>query len=136
MLHAMTGELYWALATAFMTSIFWVPHIAMRIVEMKPYSAFRDPYHDQPTLAAWAQRAIRAHTNAVENLAVFGMFALAIQVLGASSPTTVLAAKVYFFARLCHFCIYTLGVPWLRTPVYLVGFAAQTMMAARLAGLL
>ena len=134
MLQAMTPELFWALACAFMTSIFWAPHILMRIIEMKPYEAFRDPYHDRPTQAPWAQRAIRAHTNAVENLAVFGILAMSIQILNLTSPATATAAKVYFLARLAHYCVYTLGIPWLRTPVYLTGFAAQTVLAGRLFG--
>ena len=128
-------ELYWAINSAILTSVLWAPHIVQRIVEMGPYAAFRDPRHDVATRAAWAQRAIRAHTNAVENLVVFALLATAVHVLGVGDARTGLAAGVYFAARVVHYIVYVAGVPWVRTPVYLTGFLAQSVLALRLLGL-
>ncbi len=101
---------------------------------MKPYLAFRDPLHDVPTQTSWAQRAIRAHTNAVENLIIFAVFAIAIQVLNMSTELSATVAGVYFFSRVAHYVIYVAGVPWARTPTYLVGFGCQMILAGTLLG--
>lgn len=127
-------ELYWTVITAVMTSVMWVPHILQRIIEMGPYKAFRDPRHDEPTLAPFAQRAIRAHSNAIENLVVFGLLAVILHLTGKGNATTVLAAEVYFIFRAAHYVIYVAAVPWLRTPVYLVSWACQIVLGGRLLG--
>jgi uncharacterized MAPEG superfamily protein len=132
----MSPELYWTILTTLLTSLLWMPHIVQRVLELKPYEAFRDPHHDIETRAPWAQRAIRAHTNAVENLVVFGVLALAVHTLGAGTALTASAAAAYFFARLFHYVFYVLGLPWLRTPMFLVGFACQLVMAGTLLGIL
>lgn len=131
----LSTELYWLTVTTVFTSMLWAPHILQRIWEMKPHAAFRDPRHDLATRAPWAQRSIRAHTNAVENLIVFAVLVLGLELTGAANELTAIAAKLYFISRVAHFAIYTLGIPWLRTPVYLFGFACQMAIAwAVLAG--
>lgn len=125
----LSSELYWLVATAVFTSVLWAPHILQRIYEMKPYAAFRDPRHDHATQAPWAQRAIRAHSNAVENLVIVAVLVMAIEMSGAGTQATATAMMVYFYARVAHFAIYVLALPWLRTPMYLVGFACQMVLA-------
>ena len=132
----LTPELYWTIATTLLTSLLWMPHILQRIIELKPIEAFRDPRHDVDTKAPWAQRAIRAHTNAVENLVVFGLLALAVHVLGAGTALTAMAAFIFFVARAAHYVFYVLGVPWLRTPMFLIGFACQMVLGLTLLGYL
>jgi uncharacterized MAPEG superfamily protein len=39
---------------------------------------------------------------------------------------------VFFLARVGHAIVYMLGIPYLRTPVYLVSWAAVLMIAAQL----
>lgn len=121
-------ELYWTALTALMTSLLWAPHILQRIIEMKPYAAFRDPKHDVDTQAPWAQRAIRAHTNAVENLVIFGLGAVMVHILEVGTALTAQVAMIYFFARAAHYGIYVMALPWLRTPVYFVALACQLIM--------
>lgn len=133
-MRTVSPELYWAVIAAVMTSLLWVPHILQRIAEMGFYEAFRDPRHDQPTRAPWAQRAIRAHANAVENLVVFGLFAVVIQIQGVSGPLTAAAAAGYVAARAGHYLVYVLGLPWLRTPLFLGGFVCQGILAGRILG--
>jgi len=132
----LTPELYWTVLTALLTSVMWVPHIFQRIFfELGLHDALRDPCHDVPTQADWAQRIIRAHTNAVENLVVFGLLAVVIQILGVSTALSAMAAEIYFFARLGHFAVYTFGVPWLRTPLYLAGFICQLILGGTALGI-
>ena len=42
-------------------------------------------------------------------------------------------AQIFFFARLAHAAVYTLGLPYLRTPVYLVSWAAILVIGAQAA---
>ncbi len=128
-------EIYWAALAAVLTALLWVPHILQRIIELGPYEALRDPRHEVPTKAPWAQRAIRAHDNAVENLVVFGILALAVGLLGLGDGLTAGAAGLYVAARLLHYPVYVLGLPWLRTPAFLLGFGCQLVLAGRLLGL-
>ena len=130
----LSAEIYWLVVTTIFTSMLWAGHILQRIIEMKPYAAFRDPRHDEPTRAPWAQRTIRAHTNAVENLIIFATLVIVLQIYGLNTETTATAAKIYFFSRVIHFFVYTFAVPWARTPIYLVGFGCQMVIAIALLG--
>ncbi len=105
-----------------------------RILELGPIEAFRDPLHDVATKAPWAQRAKSAHTNMIENLLVFAVLALTIQIIGGGTAATALAALLFFASRAAHFVVYTLGLPWVRTPMFLIGFGCQlTLLFAILA---
>lgn len=55
----------------------------------------------QPDPAS-AERARRAHANAVENLTVFAPLVIIAAMTGVSTPVTVLAAKTYLGARVVH----------------------------------
>ena len=55
-----------------------------------------------PELIWLVGRAVRAHLNAVENLAVFAPLALAVHVTGAGTPLTAAASMTYFAARALH----------------------------------
>ena len=87
------------------------------------------PKPGQSPKAAWANRLMWAHTNAIENLAVFAPLAIMVHLLGISSTATQLAAAVYFFTRLAHVLIYSAGVPLLRTITFVIGFVAQMTLA-------
>lgn len=39
--------------------------------------------------------------------------------------------QVFFWARILHAVVYTLGIPYLRTPVYLVSWAAILAISAQ-----
>lgn len=130
----LTSEMYWLVATAFMTALLWIPYTLRLIIEMGVVPAFWDPYHDTPIKAAWAQRAKRAHTNAVENLVVFTPLVLAVHVFSAGSALTAAACALFFFARAAHFAAYLLGVPLIRTLLFLVGVGCQFILVATLFG--
>lgn len=69
----MTQPLYWLTLTILMTALFWVVYILNAIVARGLMGALANPSPDQKPLAAWAQRAKAAHSNAVENLVIFGL---------------------------------------------------------------
>jgi uncharacterized MAPEG superfamily protein len=70
-----------------------------------------------------------AHDNAVEDLVVFAPLVLILAELDYSTKWTVYACAVYFWARLAHLIVYTLGLPVFRTLAFTVGFAAQVVLA-------
>ncbi len=129
---AMTTELYWLVLTVLLTSVIFVPYILNRMKEHGVWPAVWNPQPDTRPKAQWAERMMRAHANAVENLVVFAPLVLALHVLGASTPTTAMAAAVYFFARLAHVFLYTFAVPLLRTVAFIIGFGCQLVLALTL----
>jgi uncharacterized MAPEG superfamily protein len=90
-------------------------------------------YPDDPKpLSPWAAKMKRAHANAVENLVVFAALVLIANAAGVSNDITVMAAKLYFWARLVHLLSYTFAIPWVRTLAFVAGFACQIAIALQL----
>jgi uncharacterized MAPEG superfamily protein len=106
----------------------WVPYILDRIMVRGLMGAMDNPKRGDKPQAPWAQRLYFAHTNAVENLIIFAPLVLILDAQGHSTETTVMACAVYFWARLAHAVVYTMGVPVLRTLAFAVGFAAQVVL--------
>lgn len=125
----MSQEIYWLALTATMTGLFWVPYVLSRMAVQGPLGAMANQGPDSAPPPPWAARSRNAHSNAVENLVVFAPLVLIVQVLGISSGLTATACAVYFFIRLAHFIIQTLGIPGLRTVCFVVGWAVQMVLA-------
>jgi uncharacterized MAPEG superfamily protein len=49
-----------------------------------------------------------------------------------ATPATTFACQLYFFSRLVHVVVYTLGIPVLRTLAFVGGFVAQVMLVLAL----
>ena len=127
----MTTELYWLTLTVLMTALFWVPYILDRLAVRGIWPALSDtqPENGGPH-SLWAQRAIKAHQNAVENLAIFVPAVLIAHLLNISTPATRMAVVIYFLARLLHFFVYVAGIPVVRTLAFAVGGGAQIVILA------
>ena len=130
----MTKELMWLTLTVILTGLMWVPYILDRIMVRGLMGAMANPSRRDKPQSEWAQRLYFAHTNAVENLITFAPLVLILDALGHSSTATVTACAVYFWSRLAHAIVYTLGVPVLRTLAFAVGFAAQVVLALAVFG--
>jgi uncharacterized MAPEG superfamily protein len=122
-----TELFYLALVTA-LTGLLWVPYIIDRLLVRGLFDAVGYPENPKPQ-SPWAQRLMKAHTNAVENLVVFAPLVLLANARGISGPEIAMAAMVYFWARLVHAVSYTLGIPWVRTLAFAAGFVAQAAIA-------
>ena len=131
-----TDLFYLTLVTAF-TGVLWVPYILDRIVVRGLTGAVGYPDDPRPQ-SPWAQRLMKAHANAIENLVIFATLVLVARALGASGEAVAIAAVVYFWARVVHAVVYTFKVPWIRTLSFAAGFGAQVVVAwkvfAHLAG--
>ncbi len=129
----MTTELFWLTATVLMTALMWMPYILNRIAVRGLIGALANETPQSPPHAPWAQRAMAAHKNAVENLVVFAPAVLVAHLAGVSGGVTTTAAMLYFFARLAHYVVYTAGIPVARTLAFAVG--AFSTIAIALAAL-
>jgi uncharacterized MAPEG superfamily protein len=88
---------------------------------------------DKPLeLPSWAARAKRAHANMVENLAPFAVLVVVAHVAGKANGTTALGAELFFWGRVAHFLVYTLGVPYLRTAVFAVASVGELLILLQL----
>ena len=124
----MTRELFWLTLTVGLTGILWIPYIIDRIVVRGLMGAMANPSRNDKPQSEWAQRLYFAHTNAVDNIAVFAPLVLILNAIEHSTQATVIACAVYFWARLAHAIIYMLGIPvlgYLRSTQNYVHLAAR-----------
>lgn len=125
-----TELLYLAYVTVF-TALLWVPYIVDRIAVRGVADAVGYPERPKPQ-SAWAQRLMKAHRNAVENLVVFGALVLLADAAGLEGGAVATAAIVYFWARVVHAAAFAFGIPWVRTLSFGVAFFAQLAVAWQL----
>jgi uncharacterized MAPEG superfamily protein len=119
----MKTELTWLAWTALVTALMWLPYVLNRTKVWGLTDTVGYPANPKP-LAPWAERAKKAHYNAVENLAVFAALILVATASNKLGNATAVSAMVYFWARLVHYIVYALGLPWLRTLSFTVGWLA------------
>jgi len=81
-----------------------------------------------PPLSETGQRAVRAYDNLKENYPPFAVAILLLAFSGGFTEYTAVAALLFLVARLIHMPAYILGMPWLRTPSWLLGLAATVYL--------
>ena len=124
----MSTETYWLTLTAVMTSLFWIPYMIDRVLIRGIMGAFGNPELDAPTQSKWAERAMAAHRNAIENLVLFAIIVFVLELTKTGNHLTETASTVYFFTRLAHYFLQVFGVPILRTITFLIGWACFITM--------
>jgi uncharacterized MAPEG superfamily protein len=124
----MTRELLWLTLTVILTGLLWVPYILNRCQVRGLGGAMANPSRSDKPHAEWATRLMFAHDNAVENLIIFAPLVLILAQLDYSTTWTVYACVVYFWARVAHVVVYSMGVPIFRTLAFTVGFGAQVVL--------
>src|SRR5258708_6940854 len=78
----------------------------------------------QRPLPAWGKRADRTYINAVETFAPFAALVIAVHLAGKANAMTAFWATSYFWLRLAHAVVYLLGIPYLRTMLFTLGYVA------------
>lgn len=132
----MTDAYFYLALSGLLTIVLWTPYIFARLLSwglptfLNNYSAdFPKTMPEQPL---WAARAQRAHLNMVETMPAFIAVVLGATMLANGSSDTLQSvndwAAIFFYARLVHAGVYILGVPYLRTPVYLVSWVSVLMI--------
>lgn len=76
-----------------------------------------------PSLTGAAGRLDRAQANSVVAMALFAPPVLIIAGMEAQPAAATTAAWIFLLARIAYSVVYALGIPWVRTGVWLVGFA-------------
>ena len=118
--------------------LLWTPYILSRAITWG-IPTFLKNYpegfpKEQPEAPLWAVRSQRAHLNMVETLPAFAAVVVAAGMLEPEGAYASIAmwSQIFFFARVVHAVVYTLGIPFLRTPVYLVSWAAVLLIGANI----
>jgi uncharacterized MAPEG superfamily protein len=73
-------------------------------------------------LTGAAARAARANVNFLETFPFFAAAVLAVVFTKTNTPHTALGTELYFWGRLAYLPIYIVGIPYLRTLVWVVSF--------------
>ncbi|NIV17834.1 MAG: MAPEG family protein [Woeseiaceae bacterium] len=120
--------LTWVIA---LTAVSWVPYILNAIMVRGLVDAVGYPEDPKP-LAPWAERMKKAHYNAVENLVLFAPVVLILHALAITNETTVMACTIYFWARVTHYVVYALAIPWLRTLAFTVSWVCIVALLLQL----
>lgn len=132
----METTLFYLALSGILTVLLWVPYIFSRLLTWG-LPTFLNNYpekfpQEQPEQPLWAARAQRAHLNMVETMPAFIAVVVAALMLAQGSQETLhtasVWAEIFFFARIAHAVVYILGIPYLRTPVYLVSWLAILMI--------
>jgi uncharacterized MAPEG superfamily protein len=127
----MTPELVSLTWVAALTAIMWIPYTLNTIAVRSLMDVVGYPEDPKP-LAPWAERMKKAHYNSVENFVLFAALVLVANAADISNASTVLVCKVYFWSRLVHFAAYTMGIPWVRTLAFVVGWLSCVGLLAEL----
>ena len=120
----MTTDLKYLTYTAILTASLWIPYIAAQVKTnglLKPIN-YKDPAPRPVPL--WGKRADRTYLNAVETFAPFAALVIVAQLTGKADPMTAFWATCYFWLRLTHAIVYLLGIPYIRTLVFTLGYVA------------
>jgi|ERR1700736_844614 uncharacterized MAPEG superfamily protein len=120
----MTTDLTYLAWTAMLTAALWIPYIVCQVMTngfLEPPN-YIDP--EQRPVPLWGKRANRAQINAVEAFAPFAALVLVAHVAGKADAMTAFWAACYFWLRLIHAIVYLLGIPYIRTLVFTLGFVA------------
>lgn len=132
----MNSTLYYLASSGMLCVLLWIPYILNRVF-VWGIPAFVSNYPDKtfpaeaPSIPVWAQRAQRTHLNMVETLPAFAAVVVAAYLTNPDSSIVATSAAVFFWARIFHASVYILGVPYLRTPIYLVSWAAVLVIGAQ-----
>ena len=124
----MTTDLQYLAYTALLTASLWIPYIVCQSMTnglLSPQN-YLDP--KPRAVPLWGQRANRAHINAVESFAPFAALVLVAQAAGKADATTAFCAVAFFWLRLIHAVVYWIGLPYIRTLVFTLGWVAVVVL--------
>jgi uncharacterized MAPEG superfamily protein len=110
--------------TAILTASLWIPYIACQVMtngNLTPQN-YLDP--TPRPVPFWGMRANRAYVNAVESFAPFAALVIVAHLAGKANATTAFLATSFFWLRLAHAVVYLLGIPYLRTVIFTLGYVA------------
>lgn len=81
-----------------------------------------------PETTPFAGRAERTARNTLENFVLFAAIALTAHLAGVGDARILQGAQIFFWARLLYIPVYYMGIPYLRTAIWLVSIAGLGLM--------
>lgn len=119
----MSTDLKYLAFTAILTASLWIPYVVAQVRTNGPLKPenYLDP--TQRPLPAWGKRADRTYINAVETFAPFAALVIVAHLAG-KAEATAFWAICYFWLRLAHAVVYLLGIPYVRTVIFTLGYVA------------
>jgi len=122
----MTPDLWILLSLALLTEILTLPPL---IARGSVPGGIRWIFYNRDTelqgVAPWGGRAVRAHDNLADNLAMYAVVIGLAHVTGATNDITASAGETLLAARVLHAVVYIAGIPYLRTAVFAVAQLAM-----------
>jgi uncharacterized MAPEG superfamily protein len=119
----MTTDLTYLAWTALLTAALWIPYIVCQVLTngfLQPPN-YADP--EPRPVPLWGRRAHRAYLNSVETFAPFAALVIVGHFAG-KGDAIAFWAMAYFWLRLAHAIVYMLGLPYIRTLLFVLGFVA------------
>ena len=120
----MSADLKYLAFTAILTASLWIPYIACQVMTN---GGLTPPNYLDPAprpVPLWGRRADRTYINAVETFAPFAALVIAVHLVGKANAMTAFWATAFFWLRLAHAVVYLLGIPYLRTILFTLGYVA------------
>jgi uncharacterized MAPEG superfamily protein len=87
---------------------------------------------ENPPPGKLAGRLMRAEANLFETLPLFAAAVIMAHIAGKDGMLTLVGACLYFLARLIYLPLYALGIPYVRSLVWLVALAGLVMVIVAL----
>lgn len=123
----MSSEIFYLVLSTGLCLVLWVPYLMERIFNQGLIDTAGYP-EKIAAPAKWAQRSKLAHNNMLENLPIFAILIICLSILEVSNANTLLAASLFFYARVVHAVVYTLGIPWVRTIAFVASWLANIIL--------
>ncbi len=120
----MTTDLTYLALTALLTGSLWIPYV---VAQVKSNGFLQAENYVDPTprpVPLWGKRADRTYLNAVEVLAPFAVLVILVHLTGKANAMTAFWALSFFWLRVAHAIVYLVGVPFVRTIVFVLGYVA------------
>ncbi len=86
--------------------------------------------HNIPAWEGWHDRLNRSLRNLIEAMIIFAPVVVAAHLSGKANETSALGAQLFFFSRLVHAPVYTIGIPYLRTFAWFGGVVGIIMVGS------
>lgn len=118
----MTTDLKYLAFTALLTAALWIPYV---VAQVATNGFLKPPNYIDPTprpLPLWGKRADRTYLNAVEVFAPFAALVIIAHLAGKANAMTAFWVAAFFWLRLAHAVVYLLGIAYVRTLVFTLGF--------------
>jgi uncharacterized MAPEG superfamily protein len=128
----MTTDLWMLVATGFLGGVIPLIYATGRFQVAGGFAwAFGNRETALPA-APWVERAVRAHQNLTENLALFAILVITAHLAGKVNDAVTLGGTLFFWARVAHVITYTAGLIYWRTLAYFVGAAGELIILVQL----